>query len=77
MRENCQTIMSDETPHLYDLYGVSNHFGTLNGGHYTATVKNFVSGQWHYMNDSSCTDVSEDQVITPASYMLFYRRRDL
>ena len=59
MREYCQTIENDETPHFYDLYGVSNHFGNLNGGHYTATVKNFVSGKWHYMNDSSCSEVSE------------------
>ena len=24
----------------YDLYAVSNHFGSLNGGHYTASCKN-------------------------------------
>lgn len=24
-----------DTPHLYDLYGVSNHYGNMNGGHYT------------------------------------------
>lgn len=25
---------------IYDLYGVSNHYGSLNGGHYTAFCKN-------------------------------------
>ena len=28
----------DANDYLYDLYGVVNHYGTLNGGHYTATV---------------------------------------
>jgi len=27
---------------LYDLYAVSNHFGGLGGGHYTAYAKNWV-----------------------------------
>jgi len=25
---------------IYDLYAVSNHYGSLNGGHYTAMCKN-------------------------------------
>ena len=25
--------------YIYDLYAVVNHYGTMNGGHYTATVK--------------------------------------
>lgn len=25
---------------IYDLYAVTNHFGSLNGGHYTANCRN-------------------------------------
>lgn len=27
---------------IYDLYAVSNHFGGMGGGHYTAYAKNYV-----------------------------------
>ena len=29
---------------VYDLYGISNHMGSLYGGHYTAYCKNSVTG---------------------------------
>ena len=70
------TLKKAENPVLYDLFGVSNHFGNLNGGHYTAFVRNFLSKKWHCMNDSQCAEISEDQVVTPAAYLLFYQRRE-
>lgn len=33
---------------LYNLIAVSNHYGTLNRGHYTAFCQNFGSKQWVY-----------------------------
>lgn len=42
MRPFVITLKDEPAPVLYDLYGVSNHFGSLNGGHYTAHVKNCV-----------------------------------
>ena len=36
----------ESTCYLYDLYGVVNHFGTMSGGHYTATVKNPRTQEW-------------------------------
>ena len=36
---------------VYDLYAVSNHFGSLNGGHYTAHAKG-IDGEWYDFNDS-------------------------
>lgn len=33
---------------LYDLYAISNHFGGLGGGHYTAFAKNKVIIYYHY-----------------------------
>ena len=36
---------------VYDLYAIVNHFGNLNGGHYTAYAKN-PDGNWYDYNDS-------------------------
>ena len=60
----------------YDLFGVVNHFGILNGGHYTATIKNQSTGEWLEYNDSVCKPILEQDVRTAAAYMLFYRRKD-
>lgn len=38
---------------IYDLYAVSNHMGSLYGGHYTAHCKNSITNKWYYFNDSS------------------------
>lgn len=35
------------SPPLYDLYAVSHHSGSLSGGHYTATCKNFFDLKWY------------------------------
>jgi len=60
----------------YDLYGVSNHFGGLGGGHYTAFAKNFNNGDWYNFNDSSASKTNKSGVCSSAAYVLFYRRRD-
>ncbi len=35
----------------YDLFAVSNHIGSMVGGHYTADVKHFAFQQWFHCND--------------------------
>uniref|UniRef100_A0A669C0P0 Ubiquitin carboxyl-terminal hydrolase n=1 Tax=Oreochromis niloticus TaxID=8128 RepID=A0A669C0P0_ORENI len=62
-------------PYIYDLIAVSNHYGGMGGGHYTAYGKNKVDGKWYYFDDSSVSSATEDQ-ITKAAYVLFYQRRD-
>jgi ubiquitin C-terminal hydrolase len=37
---------------IYDCYAVSNHFGSLSFGHYTAFGKNKATGQWYDFDDS-------------------------
>lgn len=76
MRPYVLTLKDSKEPILYDLYGVSNHYGSLNGGHYTACVKNIVNGRWYNMNDSSCSECNASDVVSAAAYLLFYRRRD-
>lgn len=59
---------------VYDLYAISNHFGSLNGGHYTAYGKN-IDGDWYDFNDSSVSSAGRN-VKSTSAYLLFYRRRD-
>lgn len=71
----------DDPAPVYDLFAVSNHFGSLGGGHYTAFAK--VPGpaggpaQWYCFDDSHVSPVADEaDVKTSAAYVLFYRRRD-
>ena len=57
----------------YDLFAVSQHYGGCGGGHYTAICKNF--GKWYNYNDSSVSKGSENDVVSSAAYVLFYRRQ--
>ena len=65
---------------IYDCYGVSNHFGNMGFGHYTAYAKNPATDKWYEFDDSRVSeirdDTAENKVITEAAYNLFYRRRD-
>jgi ubiquitin carboxyl-terminal hydrolase 4/11/15 len=64
--------------HIYDLYAVSNHYGSLSFGHYTAYAKNHFTGVWYDYNDSSVTQVEEgESVVTQAAYVLYYKRRNM
>jgi ubiquitin C-terminal hydrolase len=62
---------------IYDCYAVSNHFGGLGGGHYTAYCLND-DGSWaHYDDGRITTHVDAKEVVSAAAYCLYYRRRDL
>uniref|UniRef100_A0A3Q1HYF7 Ubiquitin carboxyl-terminal hydrolase n=1 Tax=Anabas testudineus TaxID=64144 RepID=A0A3Q1HYF7_ANATE len=50
-------------PCLYDLIAVSNHYGGMGGGHYTAYAKNKDDGKWYNFDDSSVSPASEDQIV--------------
>lgn len=73
------TFISDkenEACNIYDLIAVDNHYGGLGGGHYTASVKNFLDNNWYYYNDGSVSLIDDpNQCVTSAAYLLFYRRR--
>ncbi|KAJ3221164.1 ubiquitin-specific protease doa4 [Clydaea vesicula] len=59
----------------YDLYAISNHFGNMSHGHYTAIVKNKAKQAWLNFDDSQ---VSESRnIMTSAAYVLFYCRKTL
>ena len=59
---------------LYDLVAVSNHIGSIYGGHYTAFARR--DGGWFEFNDSLVTKVySTGDLISPNAYLLFYLKR--
>ena len=64
----------DKNYSKYDLFAVSQHYGGMGGGHYTAVCKN-IDGKWYEYDDSDCSPVSQNQIITNAAYVLFYRRK--
>jgi len=61
--------------YIYDLYGVCNHHGGVQGGHYTAFVKN-ANGKWYHYNDTRVNEVPDNKVITQQTYCLFYRKKN-
>jgi Ubiquitin carboxyl-terminal hydrolase len=62
---------------LYDLYGVVHHQGALSAGHYVASIKSEVNGQWRLFNDAQIFEIHAREVVDPSAYMLFYVRRDV
>jgi ubiquitin carboxyl-terminal hydrolase 4/11 len=69
-------IKTDDGTLKYDLFGCVNHFGNLGFGHYTAYAKNHIDGKWYNFDDSSVHQEDASAVCSPASYVLFYRRKD-
>lgn len=69
----------DAASHVYDLYGVVNHSGSLGFGHYTAMCFNEIEEKWHNFNDSMVSEVKpqdlDQDLVTPRAYVLFYARR--
>ena len=61
---------------VYDLYAVSNHFGGLGGGHYTAYAKNPVFGKWFEFDDSHVSRSDAGSAVTSSAYVLFYKLRE-
>lgn len=71
-------INGAQQSHQYKLYAVSNHTGTLDGGHYTAACKNFQFNRWFKYDDSEVKEASASSLsttlVSSASYILFYSR---
>ncbi|EDV29689.1 uncharacterized protein TRIADDRAFT_19410 [Trichoplax adhaerens] len=56
----------------YNLYAVSNHYGTLEGGHYTAFCQNPYAKEWYKFDDHIVSRISSNDVKTSSAYILFY-----
>lgn len=64
----------DGQSQVYDLYAISNHYGGLGGGHYTAYAKLIDENRWYDFDDSRVSPVGESDIKTSAAYLLFYQR---
>lgn len=49
-----------------------NHYGGLDGGHYTAYCKNVLKQRWYKFDDHEVSDISTSSVKSSAAYILFY-----
>ena len=68
-------VYDKSAPAIYDLYAVSNHYGSTGFGHYTAFALN--KGIWRKFDDSSVSTIDPSQVCSTAAYVLFYKRQDI
>jgi len=59
-------------PYRYDLYAVTNHFGSLSSGHYTAFIAS--KGSWVYCDDSRLSNAEGREIVAKPAYILFYKR---
>lgn len=59
--------------YTYDLYGVANHTGVAMGGHYTSYIN--IKNKWYHFNDTNVVEVSENKIVSPQAYCLFYRKK--
>ena len=59
--------------YIYELFGICNHNGESQGGHYTAYIKNS-NQKWYHFNDTDVNEISESHLITSKGYCYFYRK---
>lgn len=56
---------------------MSNHYGTMDGGHYTAFCKSSLNKQWYKFDDHEVYELSRESVRSAAAYLLFYEASNL
>ena len=63
-----------EQPTKYELFGIINHSGSMQGGHYISYVKN-QNDKWYVYNDTSVEEIKPEKIIGNKNYCLVYRRK--
>ncbi len=64
----------DKEKYKYDLFGICNHMGGVNGGHYTAFVKN-ANNNWYHFNDTNVSKINKGNIQSESAYCFFYRKQ--
>lgn len=74
-------LVDEEAPNVYDLFGVTNHYGRMGYGHYTAYTRRFnefeIEDGWREFDDENVVGVDANCIVSCSAYVLFYRKRDL
>ena len=70
-------IKNRKNKHLYDLFAISNHYGDVGYGHYTAFSKNHFDNNWYQFDDSRISQETPLNIVTDAAYLLFYKRKSI
>ncbi|KAL3789205.1 hypothetical protein HJC23_002790 [Cyclotella cryptica] len=74
-----EELVDDEAPMIYDLFGVTNHYGRMGYGHYTAFTRRWneagIEDTWAEFDDENVNEVTGNEIVNPSAYVLFYRRR--
>ncbi|KAL5235637.1 hypothetical protein ACI65C_003047 [Semiaphis heraclei] len=60
----------------YCLYGVSNHSGSLDGGHYTASCLKKSINKWYKFDDVRVYEIDSSTICSSEAYILFYCRKN-
>lgn len=59
----------------YQLTGLIQHIGGVNGGHYVSYAKNYKNNIWYEFDDSRTRQITELQLLEKEAYILFYQRQ--
>ena len=60
----------------YDLFGVINHIGSIEFGHYYSFIKLFNKGLWYEFNDTKVNILGDKIINFNDAYTLFYKRHE-
>lgn len=61
---------------IYDLCAISQHYGSLSSGHYTAFCKN--RNEWYIFDDDRIIQVTDlNSIISRGAYILIFRKKSL
>lgn len=63
----------DKHKSYFDLYGICNHVGNSNSGHYFSYCKN-QNNKWYEFNDEIVKEIDQSKIVTNNAYVLFYKK---
>lgn len=62
--------------YVYDLFGIANHGGNSNWGHYWAYIRNS-DNNWYKYNDHTVSTCQLEDIVSSEAYCLFYAKKGI